>query len=122
MPTCGHCGVTFDGRADARYCSPGHKKAAQRANRDTSRDANRDTAPPVSVPVSADVPVSHPLGRPGPGEAHKHAGHRIHPHAHVMLPARGTEPERLSACSGRWYCQECAAWLTGDRCAGTLAA
>ena len=139
---CEHCGAPFDGRAGARYCSPAHRKAA-----------NRDSGP-VTLTAGTLLPAQtrevsqiSPGGDQAPVTDNRHAGHRIHPHAHVPLAAHGKEPARLSACSGRWYCQSCGdawhgpgecgkvactdahrhqhperGWLAGERCAGAIAA
>lgn len=37
MNRCDHCGATFDGRADARFCSDAHRSAAGRAAREYHR-------------------------------------------------------------------------------------
>ena len=38
MNLCNHCGATFDGRADARFCSDAHRAAAGRAAREDHRE------------------------------------------------------------------------------------
>jgi len=142
---CDHCGAPFDGRAGARYCSPAHRKAANRDSGDVTLTAG--TLPPAQTPGVSQISPGGDRAAVTDNRPAAHAGHRIHPHAHVPLAAHGKEPARLSACSGRWFCQSCGdawhgpgecgkvactdahrhqhperGWLAGERCAGAIAA
>jgi hypothetical protein len=128
--TCGFCGKVFEGRANAGFCSAAHKKAAQRANRDTATGTEPGTVPvstKTGVPVNPITELAFETGLTilGGGikadESHLHEGHDVHPHAH---PRPAPDAELFVAhCSGRWFCMTCRSeksptgtWFTGKVC------